>query len=224
MATDATGTPTSPDNIPTYNTAVDAPSGLGFNAAMAAIQTALNTRIATPAGILNGEIPVWNGSTWVRSSQFTGNTIGKVARGDGTWGTREIVAVQNTAVTAITATTEAGSNIVYDTGSRTYTTDTILLEAWGIVNAISGFTSGDSASAYFFDGGTSLGQVGFFVTDQAAHSEYFTYNVMARVTPTAGTHQYRLNFSKVGAGTWQSIAGAGGAGNYMPMGMRVSYV
>lgn len=45
MATDATGTPTSPDNIPTYNTAGDPPSGKGFNAAMAAIQTALSKRL-----------------------------------------------------------------------------------------------------------------------------------------------------------------------------------
>lgn len=50
MATDATGTPTSPDSIPTYNTAVDKPSGNGFNAAMAAIQTALSARakLASP--------------------------------------------------------------------------------------------------------------------------------------------------------------------------------
>lgn len=45
MATDATGTPTNPDNIPTYNTAADPPSGKGFNAAMAAIQAALLNRL-----------------------------------------------------------------------------------------------------------------------------------------------------------------------------------
>lgn len=52
MATDATGTVTSPDSIPTYNTAVDAPSGNGFNAAMAAIQTALSNRLAADATTL----------------------------------------------------------------------------------------------------------------------------------------------------------------------------
>lgn len=40
MATDATGPPT-PKGIPKYNTSVDAPSGLGFNAAMDAIDTLL---------------------------------------------------------------------------------------------------------------------------------------------------------------------------------------
>lgn len=68
MATDATGTPTSPDNIPTFLTSADAPSGKGFNAAMTAIQTALSARVNKPSGIASGEVPVWNGSSWVRSS------------------------------------------------------------------------------------------------------------------------------------------------------------
>lgn len=50
MATDATGTPTSL-GIPTYNVNVDAPSGNGFNAAMAEIDTLLQGRapLASPA-------------------------------------------------------------------------------------------------------------------------------------------------------------------------------
>jgi len=94
LATDATGTPTSPDNIPTFNVDVDAPSGLGSNAQMAAIQAALSARINTPAGIVTGEIPVWNGSTWVRSSALGMAPSGisgypsdplKVLKGDGSW-------------------------------------------------------------------------------------------------------------------------------------------
>lgn len=68
MATDATGTPTSPDSIPKYNTSVDAPSGIGFNGAMDAIQIALSARVSKPSGIVSGEAPVWNGSAWVRST------------------------------------------------------------------------------------------------------------------------------------------------------------
>jgi hypothetical protein len=95
MAVDATGTPTSPDSIPKYNTAVDAPSGLGSNAQMDAIQVALSARVGAPAGIISGEVPVWNGSAWVRSS-VTGLTPSGIAgypadgtkhlMGDGTWG------------------------------------------------------------------------------------------------------------------------------------------
>lgn len=52
MALDATGTPTSPDSIPKYNTAVDPPSGKGFNAAMDQIQVALSSRVLADAVIV----------------------------------------------------------------------------------------------------------------------------------------------------------------------------
>lgn len=67
MATDATGSPT-PLGIPKYNTSADAPSGLGFNAAMDAIDALVTARVAKPSGIAAGEAPVWNGSGWDRSS------------------------------------------------------------------------------------------------------------------------------------------------------------
>jgi hypothetical protein len=47
MATDATGTPTAVWSIPKFNTAVDSPSGNGSNAQMDAIETALNSVLAT---------------------------------------------------------------------------------------------------------------------------------------------------------------------------------
>lgn len=74
MATDATGTPTS-KGIPKYNTAVDAPSGKGFNASMDSIDTLLDSYIGKPAGIVSGEVPVWNGAAWVRSSVTRINTV-----------------------------------------------------------------------------------------------------------------------------------------------------
>jgi hypothetical protein len=47
---------------------VDAPSGLGSNAQMDAIDTLIAARIGKPSGIVSGEVPVWNGSGWDRSS------------------------------------------------------------------------------------------------------------------------------------------------------------
>lgn len=67
MATDATGAPTSL-GIPKFNTAVDAPSGLGGNAQMDAIDALISARVGKPAGIVSGEAPVWNGASWDRSS------------------------------------------------------------------------------------------------------------------------------------------------------------
>lgn len=93
MPTDLTGTPTSL-GIGTFNVDADAPSGLGFNEAMAQIDALIASRIGTPAGIATGELPVWNGSTWVRSSTLrpaqsslaTGTPgIATFLRGDGAW-------------------------------------------------------------------------------------------------------------------------------------------
>jgi hypothetical protein len=74
MATDATGTPTS-KGIPKYDPSNDAPSGLGFNAAMDAIDSLLDTYVGKPSGIATGEVPVWNGTTWVRSSVTRISTV-----------------------------------------------------------------------------------------------------------------------------------------------------
>lgn len=63
MATDATGAPT-PLGIPKYNTSVDAPSGLGFNATMDAID-ALITAKQLPTATGSNKVPVWNGTSWV---------------------------------------------------------------------------------------------------------------------------------------------------------------
>lgn len=73
---DASGTPTSPDNIPTYNTAVDPPSGKGFNTAMAQIQTIITELKAgtLPSGkiaanaALTGLVPTANLGTGTANS------------------------------------------------------------------------------------------------------------------------------------------------------------
>lgn len=93
MATDATGAPTSL-GIPKFNTSADAPSGLGSNAQMDSLDALIAARVLKPAGILSGEVPVWNGSTWVRSSatNIGPSSLGSGSpssttflRGDGTW-------------------------------------------------------------------------------------------------------------------------------------------
>jgi hypothetical protein len=67
--------------IPKFNTSADAPSGLGFNAAMDSIDALVSARVTKPSGISTGEVPVWNGTTWVRSSaqpvvgQFSGQEL-----------------------------------------------------------------------------------------------------------------------------------------------------
>lgn len=85
MATDATGTPTTNFSIPKFDTTNDSPSGLGFNAAMDAIDTTLLGFPQAPAGIVSGEAMVYNGTTWVRSS-VTKLGLGSIAQGGATSG------------------------------------------------------------------------------------------------------------------------------------------
>lgn len=67
MPVDATGTPTAL-GIPTFNVDADAPSGLGFNAAMQEIDALITGRMLAPTAPGTGDVPVWNGTSWVKSS------------------------------------------------------------------------------------------------------------------------------------------------------------
>lgn len=71
MAIDATGTPTDL-GIPKFNPTTDAPSGLGFNAAMDAIDSLIAGRIELPASPTLGDTLVWNGSAWVADEPAAG--------------------------------------------------------------------------------------------------------------------------------------------------------
>jgi hypothetical protein len=103
LATDATGTPTSL-GIPKYNTAVDAPSGLGFNATMDALDTILVAMPQKPAGIVTGEAVIWNGSAWVRSS-VTKLGLASIAQGGAT--TDQVLAWNGSAWAAADGTSPA---------------------------------------------------------------------------------------------------------------------
>jgi len=84
MAAGATGTPTTL-GIPKYATNADAPSGVGFNSAMDAIDALLGEAPLSSqiSGIATGSVPVWNGSAWVKP---TGTPDGSLfLRDDGTW-------------------------------------------------------------------------------------------------------------------------------------------
>lgn len=72
MAVDATGPTTTPDNIPTYNTANDIPSGKGLNAIVAAIQAALSLRINKPSSPSTGQALIWDGSAWAATTLASG--------------------------------------------------------------------------------------------------------------------------------------------------------
>lgn len=120
MAVDATGTPTTNYSIPKFNTAVDAPSGKGGNAQADYIDNLLKTGFAEkPAGIADGEVPVWDAgtSTWQRSSvkKITPSSLTGLSAMDNTY----VISAANTdfvfsssapeALIGVTATGTAGT-------------------------------------------------------------------------------------------------------------------
>lgn len=145
MPTDATGTPTSPDSIPKYNTSADAPSGLGFNAAMDAIQTLFTS-------LKNGTMASGKIAIAALAGYPADGT--KVLKGDGTW-----AAPSAGAVTLIDDLVVSGSVLAsYDTNVRlggnipqTYKHLQLIISARGD-NAASSYVvwqaNGDTAANY----------------------------------------------------------------------------
>jgi hypothetical protein len=131
MATDATGVPTSL-GIPKVDPAADAPSGLGTNASMDSIDALLLQRVLKPAGVVSGEVPVWNGTTWVRSSATNvapsslgsgSPSVSTYLRGDGTWAPLAIPRVYVTKSAVQTLTTSTPTALTFN--QESFDTDTM---------------------------------------------------------------------------------------------------
>lgn len=230
MALDATGTPTSPDSIPKYNTAVDPPSGKGFNAAMDALQVALSARVDKPASIASGEVPVWNGASWVRSSatrvglsSITAGLAGQVLGGTGPayayppgyeYGYTEF-----TSNVSITATTEATANQIVSAGAITFDGAPVRVEFGAYL--IRGPAS-VSIFVELYDGASSIGVLGQY--DMDAGADGVPPRLTRRFTPTAVAHTYSIRAHLASAGTGTVFGGAGGVGLAMPGFIRITKV
>jgi hypothetical protein len=226
LATDATGTPTSPDNIPTFNVDADAPSGLGSNAQMAAIQAALSARINTPAGIVTGEVPVWNGSTWVRSSVqnfspsgLSGypNDITKKLHGDGSWVSDELAYAQITANVSITGTSLASANAIVSSGTVTFDGKPIVAEFFTPAAII---PAGLTLSCVLFDAGSAVATWAIIANSTTGTAETPVF-ARLRFTPTAGSHNYLAEAYLSATGTGTILAGTGTGGATAPSHIRL---
>lgn len=117
MATDATGTPTA-KGIPKYNPDVDAPSGLGFNAAMDTIDALFDKAQYVPSGSPSArQVAVWNGSSWTydkvrpQDLQQDGATTGQALIWDGSkWAPGSVGG--STLVTSLPGSPTDGQEIV----------------------------------------------------------------------------------------------------------------
>lgn len=238
MAQDATGTP-SAKGIPKFNTAVDAPSGKGTNAIVDAIDTLLDSYVLKPASIATGEVPVWNGSTFARSSVTRITTVrpqdltqdgassGQVLAWNGSiWapgsagGEKDYV--EKTSNTSITATTEGTANTIVTGASVSYDGSTaVMIEFFApAINSAGG--SGNSIVICLYEDGSSVGQLGTVFNNGATALQVPVFTARRR-TPSNGSHTYSIR-AFVNTGTGTVSAGAGGSGASFPCYMRIKTV
>lgn len=168
---DATGTPSTNFLLPKYNPDIDAPSGLGFNTMVDDLDSKLKTKV--PNHLITGlgvnDVPVWNGTTWVRASGTP--TASTFLRGDGQW-----AAIGSTTIsvgTALPVSPSNGDKFIL-TNSTTAPTYQWLLQY---------DTSISGSSKWRFLGGnplTSLGMIAFTTNGFV--------DIASLTTPTTGTY------------------------------------
>lgn len=203
MATDATGTPTS-NGIPTYATNIDAPSGKGFNAAMATLDTLVTSALRTVFKKAGATIGTRRGVNWtdttlishtvaddavndavnVSSTIVVPSDTTKFLRGDGTWS-----ALPSSVVSIGTALpgspTDGQQFILVDTLAGTPAYSWLLqwntsLSKWLFIGGSEAVLTGTPNATV--TAGTQVGATGFYYPTASA----FT-------TPRAGVYQITSN-------------------------------
>lgn len=237
MATDATGTPTSL-GIPKLDTANDAPSGLGINAMMDAIDALIAANPTKPAGIVSGEVPVWNGTTWVRSSVTRINTVrpqdlgqdsattGQVLKWDGSkWApaagsTSDLHYSEATANVTLAATASASATTILAGAAVTYANSPVFVEF--TAPRFNRGSAGGNAHIEVFVDGTSVGEI-CQTADGNGGNGVQAFGRL-KYTPSAGSHTISIRgwTSTTGDGVVQ--CGAGGAATLAPAALRIYYV
>jgi len=128
---------------------------------------------------------------------------------------REYSYVEFTSPVAVSATTEAGADVIVTAAEITFNGSTaIIVELWAPYIVTGSGTA--SVLIDLFDGSTALG-----ITAQLTQSSGRTAGLITvRLTPSAAAHTYSWRAWRADSnGTIQ--AGAGGAGNYMPGYIRI---
>jgi hypothetical protein len=149
-----------------------------------------------------------------------------VAGTPGTWTSsnsgEELAYNQITAAVAITTTAAAASNLVIEGTTRSYDGSPVIIEFFSdcvqAPNAVNAATF-----IQFLDGGTDLGLIGEVYNGTATAGVAAGAYGQRRITPTAGTHNYRIGgYMSGGANGWVFAGPGTGSGLHSPAFIRVT--
>jgi hypothetical protein len=192
---------------------------------MDTLDTLIAARVGKPSGIVTGEVPVWNGSTWVRSSATqiglnsltdpgSGKVIGSLGAGavavqpPGT----TLAYVEFTASVSANTVAEAAATLVVSAGAVTFDGTAVDIEFFS-----PGYVHGGSSATHginLWDVATDLGRL-YDGTVVASTSDQLGA-LKRRLTPSAGSHTYNIRIWESSATNFVALAGAGGAGTKLP--------
>jgi hypothetical protein len=183
-----------------------------------AIQAVLN------GGIDNSNI---NAAAAILASKLAGypTDATKVLKGDGTWLTPpgyEFAYVESQAGLSVVATTEATAQDFVSAGPITFDgATTIIVDFWAPILSPANDGVGRQISAVFKDASTSLGVFQLIVNEVAGVTIYEQSVFRRKLTPSAGSHTYKVAAYVSGA-TGSLSGGPGGVGQYQPAFIRVT--
>jgi hypothetical protein len=153
-------------------------------------------------------------------------TAGKVAVATGTHTATEqwppgyeFTYVAVTSPVTISATSEAAANTVVTAGAVTFDGSTIVMVQFYCM-AAPGATATSSIQFWLYDGGSSIGLIGYF---QAATGQESSVKAEIRLTPSSASHTYSIRASR-GVSNGLIDAGTGGAGQSPPTFIRITKV
>lgn len=166
--------------------------------------------------------------TWARGDQWLDSNavlwLCTVAGTPGTWVSKnqgeELAYNQITASVTLASNTVASPNLVIEGTTRSYDGGMLMIE----VSAIVGCSTSAGAASFLqlWDGSTDLGAICEVYNGASTVNYGVTVLGKRRLTPTVGTHNYRIQgWSNIGVGNVYTSPGGAGL-NQMPAFIRVT--
>lgn len=125
--------------------------------------------------------------------------------------------VQKTSNTTVTQTSEASADTVVTANAVTYDGSTIIVIEF-FSPTVRPATGGGQIDLWIFDGSSSIGKIGSFVSPAAA-ADNKPCHVVRRLTPSAAAHTYSIR-ATVDTGSGLVAGAAGGAATNFPAFIR----